>query len=594
MTDAPAKAVSATKSLPLASEPPPTIGFGLQWRAAGKVAMPASLEQSLHGSKAEASDTNKSQNVLLKYWKSIVTLTTASLVIWLLIIAVSMLRDVMAGTSVQVEPLSVPKSLAESGYTPEVAAQRLRDGMSSYAKRVSNYASVRVGLHTELPKIIVPTVNVALDSFVDASLRFLGLYRKVVVTGEIVDLKNKLWLRLRLDGALVYSSISGAEPNDPDRLWRSGVKRLYDQIDPYIAAASRFATDPDLSKSIAERIVAAQSANNSRIGHLKLAKALSLIGAYYRVAKHDLALAIETTDKAINADPTYAGAYINRANIFRDQNDINNAIEFYNRAISIDKQAWRAYQNIGHCLNDKHEFREAINNFRIAIELHPTAADAYVDLGNALKKLNRQIDANENFQAAILIYKDAIETDPNDAEALFGLGNAYKSIDMIDEAVDSYKATIKLSPKYIAAYSGISASYIAKASKANTKEIASIYNNAIEWAEKAKQIDINHRDIYSNLGYAYMNLGIYDKAIENYNKYIELKPNASFVYTNLGWIYSHIGDDAVAMENYKKAIQIDPYNSTAYTNISIMFRNQNKQAEADAALEKAREAREKN
>ena len=91
-----------------------------------------------------------------------------------------------------------------------------------------------------------------------------------------------------------------------------------------------------------------------------------------------------------------------------------------------------------------------------------------------------------------------------------------------------------------------------------------------------------------------MNLGIYDKAIENYNKYIELKPNASFVYTNLGWIYSHIGDDAVAMENYKKAIQIDPYNSTAYTNISIMFRNQNKQAEADAALEKAREAREKN
>src|SRR6266480_5887404 len=37
-----------------------------------------------------------------------------------------------------IEPISVPKSLAESGYTPDVAAQRLRDAMNRYAKKAIN------------------------------------------------------------------------------------------------------------------------------------------------------------------------------------------------------------------------------------------------------------------------------------------------------------------------------------------------------------------------------------------------------------------------------------------------------------------------
>src|SRR5262245_36400807 len=47
-----------------------------------------------------------------------------------------------------IDPISVPKAFAESGYTPEVASQRLRDAMRDYTKLAnSSMRSPAIALH---------------------------------------------------------------------------------------------------------------------------------------------------------------------------------------------------------------------------------------------------------------------------------------------------------------------------------------------------------------------------------------------------------------------------------------------------------------
>src|SRR5262249_49547158 len=49
-------------------------------------------------------------------------------VLWILFLLITSVTE----RTTAIEPISVPKSLAERGYTPDVAAQRLRDAMNRY------------------------------------------------------------------------------------------------------------------------------------------------------------------------------------------------------------------------------------------------------------------------------------------------------------------------------------------------------------------------------------------------------------------------------------------------------------------------------
>jgi hypothetical protein len=58
-----------------------------------------------------------------------------------------------------IDSISVPKALAERGYTPEIAAQRLHDAFKQIALDARTFMrSPKVALRGELPSITVPTV----------------------------------------------------------------------------------------------------------------------------------------------------------------------------------------------------------------------------------------------------------------------------------------------------------------------------------------------------------------------------------------------------------------------------------------------------
>ena len=66
-----------------------------------------------------------------------------------------------------------------------------------------------------------------------------------------------------------------------------------------------------------------------------------------REAKGDLDGAIAEYTRAIELDPRYADAYLNRANTQADKGDMGHAIADYNRALEINPALARAYAGRG-------------------------------------------------------------------------------------------------------------------------------------------------------------------------------------------------------------------------------------------------------
>ena len=101
-------------------------------------------------------------NLLLK-GASALGLRGAGLVVIVSFIVVVGQEIAKKGT--EIEPISMPSSLADTGLTPEVAAGRLRDGLQMLVARAATGGQgPRISLRTELPDIVVPTVHFTKDN----------------------------------------------------------------------------------------------------------------------------------------------------------------------------------------------------------------------------------------------------------------------------------------------------------------------------------------------------------------------------------------------------------------------------------------------
>nr|2AVP_A Chain A, synthetic consensus TPR protein [Methanothrix harundinacea 6Ac] len=65
-------------------------------------------------------------------------------------------------------------------------------------------------------------------------------------------------------------------------------------------------------------------------------------------------------------------------------------------------------------------------------------------------------------------------------------------------------------------------------------------------------------EAWYNLGNAYYKQGDYDEAIEYYQKALELDPRSAEAWYNLGNAYYKQGDYDEAIEYYQKALELDP------------------------------------
>src|SRR5208282_3807968 len=129
-------------------------------------------------------------------WKALASFTLALSAMIVVIVVATLLIQELTERTVAIEPIFVPKELADKGYAPDVAARRLRDAVNRFvARALASMKGPEIALRGDVPDIVVPTVGISIDSIATAMRGFLHSNRHRSISGEFTIADGQLWLR---------------------------------------------------------------------------------------------------------------------------------------------------------------------------------------------------------------------------------------------------------------------------------------------------------------------------------------------------------------------------------------------------------------
>lgn len=391
-----------------------------------------------------------------------------SWVIIFIVIGVLVVQD-LARDVVTIEPISVPKILSDNGYTPEVASHRLLDAIQHYAS-VNKVASLMEVLNIapsdELPDFVVPKIDLSLNALVSSIRSVLHYGNGRRISGELV-FRDKLALRLRVDGVAVYSS--GFDFENPDDLLANAAPAITERIQPHVSALVLYHDHPDEAVERADDIIA-----NPR-----------------------------------ESDVSVQWAYILKGQYFFDRGNYAEAESMQRKAVSLNWSNPTPHNNLGRALQHQNRLDEAIVQFQRALSINPRWAVAHDNLGIALSEKAGSLDG------AIAEYRRAIELDRRYSQPHNNLGLAFYRQGKVVDAITEYQRSIALDPKSAIPHNNLG---MALYHEGKTEEAIAEFHRALE-------IDAKNPTTHDDLGLALSSQGKTDDAIAEYRRAIEILPS---------------------------------------------------------------------
>lgn len=168
--------------------------------------------------------------------------------------------------------------------------------------------------------------------------------------------------------------------------------------------------------------------------------------------------------------------------------------------------------------------------------------DAYFNLGIVYNELNKALPAKNNLLKAY-------EAKPEQMECRFLLAQVYAKLNMPDSVNYWLKRGSELKKPDAADYYLIGTGY---------GKVGGNLALAIEYLNKAIEMNPQAELYYEDLGVAYGLSGRYDEAIATSEKLLKLNPKYTAAYINLSVSYRNKGNAALANEYYNKARELNP------------------------------------
>lgn len=194
----------------------------------------------------------------------------------------------------------------------------------------------------------------------------------------------------------------------------------------------------------------------------------------------------------------------------------------------------------------------------------------------------------EGIERSIEYFNRAIEVDPSYALAYTGLSDSYVVL-----GISYIVPSIDILPKAKAA--AIEALAIDD-TLAEAHASLSIIKLFIEWdwtsyereSKRAIGLNPNYATAYYEYAQYLMAMGRFDEAIQEARRARELDPLALDINTIVGWSYYFARNYEEAIKQYRKVIEIDPEYSQAHRRLGMALLQQKQNEEAIAATQKAR------
>ena len=304
--------------------------------------------------------------------------------------------------------------------------------------------------------------------------------------------------------------------------------------------------DPDFAEAFMQRGKAYITKQPMQTRSLKKNRFLLLaLDGYVKNEEVDLAIADLT--QAIKLEPDNSDAYAFRSVIYSSIWEPDNALADSNKAITLDPNNAVGYLARGIAsLRDKGRK----DDFSQAIKLDPNFAEAYIwrsffflgeDMGKAIEDCSK-----------------AIMLDPNDVNFYCIRGSEYLEKGDCDSAIADFSQAIMLDPDWAMGYNGRGGAYFKKGD----------YDSAIANYSRAIMLDPGWgAGGYYVRGGVHFEKGDYDSAIADFSQAIMLDPGLVDVYNLRGDAYFEKGDYDSAIADYNQAIRLWPDNSTYRDNL---------------------------
>jgi tetratricopeptide (TPR) repeat protein len=165
--------------------------------------------------------------------------------------------------------------------------------------------------------------------------------------------------------------------------------------------------------------------------------------------------AIENYNRAIELNPNYAEAYLNRAETYYQLEDYHQVITDYSEVIRINSYNGSFYIWRGEALSRLGEYDRAILDYSEAIRINPQDYICYIWRGEIRLRVEDYRGAIEDYSMAIVLGN----TKKEDSLAIYVLdsvyfnrGNARYFLGEYREALDDYSQAIAINPNYAEAY----------------------------------------------------------------------------------------------------------------------------------------------
>jgi tetratricopeptide (TPR) repeat protein len=207
--------------------------------------------------------------------------------------------------------------------------------------------------------------------------------------------------------------------------------------------------------------------------------------------------AIKDFSRALDINPNYVDALINRGGAYAKLGRFNDALMDINQALKFEKKDSELYNKRGEVYMQNNMYDQSIMNFTAAIVLNPMFSDAYLNRGRAYSEKGMPDEAMADFNHAIKADSD-------------------HSFTFIDRAAPSIN---------IDENSDVN---VEKAEQFNRKGLADLesdkFKEAVENFTHAINLSVSEADSYINRGRAFLNLDKPDEAMADFNQAVLFDP----------------------------------------------------------------------
>ncbi|MBV9180698.1 MAG: tetratricopeptide repeat protein, partial [Acidobacteria bacterium] len=210
------------------------------------------------------------------------------------------------------------------------------------------------------------------------------------------------------------------------------------------------------------------------------------------------------------------------------QKKIGPSIQSLAESLRLNVKNADAHKMLGRDLMIVGRFDAAQTEFEQGIQYAPNSAENYYDLG-------KLFSLEDNWEEARKRLEQAVRIQPNYLEAIEALGFAQEALGDDNGALRNYEKAIALNDqqhgKFVSAHVSLSAYYERKSDP----------GKALEYAEKAIQLDSKCAPAWFQKGRAQERQGQLDAAVDSLNRAISLNPRSATYYYVLAGVYRRLG-----------------------------------------------------